>query len=83
MAFEYYSYLYLCHFPITNIFGYSFVDFWTTEYIRIFVPKFSKMWIYLNICSEPYFNIRLSLFNEKSKSRYNLCIKISSVKYNL
>ena len=33
MAIEYYSYSYMCHFPSMNIFGYSFVDFWTTEYI--------------------------------------------------
>ena len=75
IALEYYLYLYSCHFPSTNIFGYSFIDFWTTKYIRIFVCKFSKIRIYLNICSEPYFNIQLSIFNEKSKSRYNLCIK--------
>ena len=81
MALEYYSYSYSCHFPSTNIFGYSFVDFWTTEYIRIFVHKFSKIRIYLNICSEPYFDIQLFIFNEISKSRYNLCIKISSVKF--
>ena len=65
MALEYYSYSYSCHFPSTNIFGYSFVDFWTTEYIRIFVHKFSKIRIYLNICSEPYFDIWLSIFKEK------------------
>ena len=75
MGLEYYLYLYSCHFPDTNIFGYSFVDFWITEYIRIFVRKFSKIQLYLNICSESYFNIQLSIFNEKSKSRYNLCIK--------
>ena len=50
MALEYYSHLYSCHFPSTNIFGYSFVDFWTTEYILIFVCKFLKIRIYLNIC---------------------------------
>ena len=75
MALKYYLYSYLCHFPSTNIFRYSFVDFWTTEYIRIFVCKFSKIRLYLNICSEPYFDIQLFIFNEKSKSRYNLCIK--------
>ena len=75
MALKYYSYSYSCHFPSTNIFRYSFVDFWTTEYIRIFVRKFSKIRLYLNICSEPYFNIQLSIFNEKRKSRYNLCIQ--------
>ena len=75
MALKYYSYSYLCHLPSMNIFGYSFVDLWTTEYIQIFVCKFSKIRIYLNICSESYFNIQLSIFNEKSKSRYNLCIK--------
>ena len=75
MALEYYSYSYSCHFPSTNIFGYSFVDFWTSKYIWIFVRKFSKIRFYLNIFSEPYFNIQLSILNEKSKSRYNLCIK--------
>ena len=75
MALEYYLYSYSCHFPSTNIIRYSFVDFLTTEYIRIFVRKFSKIQLYLNICSEPYFNIQLSIFYEKSKSRYNLCIK--------
>ena len=75
MALKYYSYSYSCHFPSTNIFGYSLVDFWTTEYIRIFVHKFTKIRLYLNICSEPYFNIQLSIFNEKSKSRYNLGIQ--------
>ena len=75
MALKYYLYSYLCHFPSTNIFGYSFVDFWTTEYIQIFVCKFSKIRLYLNICSESYFNIQLSIFNEKSKSGHNLCIK--------
>ena len=75
MAHEYYSYSYSCHFPSTNIFGYSFVDFLTTEYIRIFVRKFSKNRICLNVCSKPYFNIQLNIFNEKNKSRYNLCMK--------
>ena len=75
MSLEYYSYLYLCNFSSTNIFGYSFVEFWTTEYILIFIRKFSKIWLYLNICSEPYYNIQLYIFNEKSKSRYNLYIK--------
>ena len=50
MAHEYYSYLYFCHFPSTNIFGYPFVDFWTTEYIQIFGRKFLKIQIYFNIC---------------------------------
>ena len=65
MVLEYYLYSYSCHFPSTNIFGYSLVDFLTTEYIQIFVPKFLKTRIYLNICSEPYFNIQLSFLNEK------------------
>ena len=43
MAMEHYLYLHLCNFPSTNIFGYSFVDSWTTEYIRIFVCKFSNI----------------------------------------
>ena len=75
MALGYYSYSYSCHFPSTNIIGSSLVDFWTTEYIQIFICKFSKIRLHLNICSEPYFNIQLSIFNEKCKSRYNLCIK--------
>ena len=32
MARKYYSYLYLCHFPSTNIFEYSFMYFLTTKY---------------------------------------------------
>ena len=79
MALEYYSYSYSCHFSSTNIFRYSFVDFWTTEYIKIFVRKFLKIRIYLNICSEQYFNICLSIFDEKSKSRYSLQTKKSPV----
>ena len=75
MALEFYSYSYSCHFSSTNIFGYSFVDFFTSEYIRIFVRKFSKIRVYSNICSEPFFNIQLSIFNEKRKFRNNLCIK--------
>ena len=75
MALEYYLYSYLCHFPGTNKFGYSFVDFWTTKYIRIFVRKFKKIQLYMNVCSKPYFNIQLSIFNENSKYKYNLCIK--------
>ena len=65
MALEHYLYFHLCHFPSTNIFGYSFVDFWTTEYIKKIVSKFLEIRIYLNICSEPYFNICLPIFNEK------------------
>ena len=75
MALKYYSSSYSCHFPSTNIFGYSFIDFWTTEYIRIFVRKSSKIRLCLNICSEPYFHIQPSIVNEKSTSRYNLCIR--------
>ena len=37
IALEYYLYLYLGHFPILNMFGFSFEDFWTAEYILIFV----------------------------------------------
>ena len=33
------------------------------------------------MCSEPYSNICLSFFNEKSKSRYDLCIK--NIQYNI
>ena len=65
MALKYYSYSYSFQFPSRNIFGYSFVDFWKTKYIQIFVRKFFKIRIYLNICSEPYFNICLSIFNGK------------------
>ena len=65
MALEYYSYLYTCHLPSTNILKYSFVGFWTTEYIQIFVGKCVKIQIYSNIFSEPYLNICLSILNEK------------------
>ena len=65
MALKYFSYSYSCHFPSTNIIGYSFVNFWTTQYIPIFICKFLKIQNYLNICSETYFNICLSIFNEK------------------
>ena len=77
IALEYYSYSYSFHFSSTNIFRYWFVDFWTTEYIRIFVRKLLKIGIYLNIYSEQYFNICLSIFDEKSTSRYSLCTKKS------
>ena len=43
--------------PLKNIFGSSFVNFWTTQYIWIFVCKFIKNQISLNICSEPYSKI--------------------------
>ena len=59
----------------TNIFKYSFVDFWTTEYIWIFFREFLEIPRYLNISSEPYSNISLSMFNEKCESGYILCIK--------
>ena len=81
MVLKYYSYSYSCHFPSTNIFGYSFIDFWTTKYIQIFVCKFLKILIYLKICSEPSSNICLYVFNEKRKSRYNWCIK--NIQYNI
>ena len=77
MALEYYLYSHSCHFPSTNILGYSFVDFWTTKYIRMIVCKFLKIRIYLNICSEPHFNIYLFIFNEK------VYLEISSVKIYL
>ena len=80
MTLEYYSYSYSCHFPSRNIFRYSFVDFWTTEYIRIFVCKFLKIWIYLNIYSKLNFYIFLSIFNAKCKSRYILCIQKNQCK---
>ena len=35
MALEYNLYSYSCHFPSTNIFGYSLVDFWTTDYLFV------------------------------------------------
>ena len=53
-----------------NIFKYLFVNSYKSR-------------IYLNICSEPYYNICISFFNEKSKSRYNLCIKKSSIPFYL
>ena len=53
MALEYHLSLHLCHFPSTSKLGYSFVDFWKTEYIWIFVRKFLDIRIYLNIFSEP------------------------------
>ena len=65
MALKYYSYSYSCHFPSTNIFGYSFEDFWTTDFIQIIFCKFSNIQIFFNICSEPYFIIQLSIFNKK------------------
>ena len=65
MALKYYLHSYLCHFPSTNTFEYSFVGFWTTECIWIFIRKFFKIRIYLNICSEPYFNVSLSILNQK------------------
>ena len=58
----------------TLIFRYLFVDFWTTKYTLIFVRKFFKTQIYLNIFSEPYFKVSLLIFNEKSIFRYSLCI---------
>ena len=75
MALKYYFFLHSCHFPSTNISVYSFVDFRTTKYIRIFIRKFLDIQIYLNICSEHYFNICLAIFNEKSIFKYNLCIQ--------
>ena len=66
-ALKYYSDSDSCHFPSTNIFGYSFGDFWEIEYIQIFVRKYSKILIYLNICLKPYFNIWLSIFNNNKK----------------
>ena len=67
MALKYYSYLHSCQYFLSkNIFGYSFVDFWTTEYIKIFVCKFLEIRIYLNIRSEPYFDICLSILNKQA-----------------
>ena len=57
MALNYYSYLYLCHFPSTNIFGYSFVDFGQSTIFRYLFVNSKKNQIYLNICPEPYSNI--------------------------
>ena len=57
IALKYYLYLY--HSPSTNIFGYSFIDFWTTEN--------TKYCIFSNICFELYYNICLScLLNNES-----------------
>ena len=44
MALKYYSFLF-CANPSTNLFGNSFVDFWTTKYVRIFVCKFLKLYL--------------------------------------
>ena len=44
----------------------------TSNNIRIRIFAVSGIRIYSDICSEPYFNIRLSIFNEKSISRYVL-----------
>ena len=66
-----------------NIFGYSFVNFWTTEYIQILDCKFSKIQIYLNICPEPYFNLS-NLFLMKKVKLYSInAAKVSSVKFYL
>ena len=73
IAFKYYLYLYLCHFPSKNIFGNLLVDFWMTEYIRIFVRKFMKIQIYMNIGSKSHFNICLSIFNEQFKYGSDSC----------
>ena len=64
-AIKYYSNLYLCHFPSLNIFWYSLVDFWTTEYIWKFVCKFLQKQIFSNIYFQPYYNICLSMFNKQ------------------
>ena len=57
MALKYYSYLYACHFPSTNIFGYSFVDFWTTEYIQIFAQNLILIFDYLFLMKKVYLDI--------------------------
>ena len=79
MALEYYLYSYSCHFSSSNIFGYSFIDFWKTEYIWILVWKLFFKKICSNICFELYSNICLSMFNELCHSLWesgsNLCIK--------
>ena len=41
---------------------------------------FLRIPIYLNICSTPNSNICLSFFNEKSDSRFKICIK--NIQYN-
>ena len=48
MALKYHSYLYLCHFLSTNIFGYLF-------------GKLCGIRIYLDICLGPVYDIRSSL----------------------
>ena len=75
MALEYYYYLYVLLFPSTNILGYSFLDFWTTKYIQIFVCTFLKLQTYSNICSEPFFHIYLPILIKEKKLRHTLSIK--------
>ena len=72
MGLEYYSYWYFCHFPNKNIFAYLFVDFWTTNNIRIFVLEFFKIRIYSNICLEPYSKICLSMGLIYASNKYQL-----------
>ena len=67
----------MCHFPSSNIFRKSLVDFWTSKYIRIFVWKFLEIWIYSNICSKPHFNIFLSMFIKQCEYWSNLGIKMN------
>ena len=75
MGLKYYSYLYSCHFPSTNIFGYSFVDF---KHPNIFEYLFvnSQKSEYFGIFAQNLILIFDYLFlMKKSKSRYNLCMK--------
>ena len=62
--------MYLFHSPSLNIFGYSFIYFWTTEY--------TKYRVFLNIFFEPYSYICLSMFNEQWESGSTLYIKLTS-----
>ena len=54
MALKHNLYFYAWHFSGKNMFGYSCVDFWVTNYIWIFVYKLLKILIYKNICPENY-----------------------------
>ena len=56
--------------PFTQYKYIRIIDFWTDEYIWIYVCKFFKIWIYLNVFSQPYFNFFLSIFLlDRRKSR--------------
>ena len=70
-------------FPQCEYIQIFIIRFFTTKYNRLFVCKFYKMSIYLNICAEPYFDICLSIFNKKVNLDIFYASKISSVKLYL